>query len=64
MTGRGPRVGVGILLIVVGVVSAASAGVKPQIGSVETATYYVAAFLLFAAGLWLILRGRGRKKDA
>jgi hypothetical protein len=53
-------VGIGILLIFIGVANIAGSGGNPPVGGVETATYYVVTFALFAAGLWLIFR-KGRK---
>jgi FtsH-binding integral membrane protein len=64
MKRRRSRVGIGILLLVVGVTSVANSGENPPVGAVQTATYYVISFALFAGGLWLIFRKGSRPTDA
>jgi len=54
--GRGPRVGVGLLLIVLGLIGMFSPGGQRPSDAVEAVTYYGFGTLLIGLGFWFILR--------
>ena len=59
MLKKGPRVGIGILLVILGAKNTVYPYPDPPIGLAQDIGYYGLAFLMVACGIWLIVRGRG-----
>ena len=61
---KGPRIGVGILLMLMSIASIANSGSNPPVGTFEKAGYYTFSFVIFVAGVWLIFRKGSRQEGA
>ncbi len=61
MPKKGPRVGIGILLVILGAKNTVYPYPNPPIGLAEDIGYYGLALFMVACGSWLIFRRREDK---
>jgi hypothetical protein len=61
---KGPRVGVGILLVILGLKNAVYPYPSTPVGAVEDFVYYGVSAVIVVIGVWLIFRGRKAEKPA
>jgi Ni,Fe-hydrogenase I cytochrome b subunit len=61
---RGRRVGVGLLLMIMGVCAIGGASSNPPIGPVQVATYYTLSGAMILTGLVLIIKRPKQDRNA
>ncbi len=59
MLRKGSRVGIGVLLVILGAKNTVYPYPDPPIGLAQDIGYYGLALFMIACGIWLIFRGRG-----